>query len=732
MAEETQTQEVAARVAGDGMPMGNELTPMIGRQQVELGKSAADAPKFDDDAAHTIVWMDFERAMQWLDTNSWLAEWQYIDFLYQSPNYDRDWRMQTNRPARISRFNIAKNRNTMSTQVRRSIFSDSNPFALEPRGKTAALENSEKLLEAWTALFEALNERADFEYNMTLGIECQALQGTGIWIPVWETKKVRRKKRVRKAPPVSIDQPIGGTKKVNTWKSDDFTVSDPVVEESWPYFEYRRLGTTLYSEKWRTPNRPELSGFPRIDIDYVTLDDLRQMRELDCYKDIPSDEDLKTYFLENPYGDAQAGSQVAQSMNTQTSTVLHAAGEHVQASENPFEKPLMKLAYWTETRVIELLCYEQRRKVIRNEEHGIGDQAAGYSATWWNIDNSGYGIGIGRLNAGDQRMDQGVLNEVLKMIAFPLNAPILYDAADGNAPTQNVVMGLGTLWGIHTRDGNVERAMRFMQPPAIPPEAWKIYELAKQGGENLVGADSISMQGNVNQPGSSAMRTAAGVNRVGGKADENISDPVAHLEYVIKRWLMFLWDRVIEDMPLAEIRQILSERLGQAIADAIDAEQLLNAEFEIKILCGQKLAAKAQILQLIPFFLQVVQQPQLMQWLQEQGETINFGAIEAAFQRMSELGAWQNIFVPMTDQQKQAKQQMSAGAQKTAAAVATEQARGQNKLQQIAAQGKEDLQNTIVDKALDHVEGSIPLELAEGRLERNTDMGELAQGIGGQ
>lgn len=228
------------------------------------------------------------------------------------------------------------------------------------------------------------------------------------------------------------------------------------------------------------------------------------------------------------------------------------------------------------------------------------------------------------------------------------------------------------------------------------------------------------------------MRTAAGVNRVGGKADENISDPVAHLEYVIKRWLMFLWDRVIEDMPLAEIRQILSERLGQAIADAIDAEQLLNAEFEIKILCGQKLAAKAQILQLIPFFLQVVQQPQLMQWLQEQGETINFGAIEAAFQRMSELGAWQNIFVPMTDQQKQAKQQMSAGAQKTAAAVATEQARGQNKLQQIAAQGKEDLQNTIVDKALDHVEGSIPLELAEGRLERNTDMGELAQGIGGQ
>jgi hypothetical protein len=724
-------EEIAAKVGGDGMPLGNELTPLIQDKQVTLPASSAEGILFDDDAAATIVWEDYQRAMAWLDTNSWLAEWQYVDFLYQSPNYDRDWRMQTSRPARISRFNVAKNRNTMSNQVRRGIFADTSPTALEPRGKLAGDPNSERILEAWSAIFEELDDRADFEYNMSLGIECQVLQGTAIWIPIWETKKVKKKSRVRETPPVSIDMPLGGKKEVDTWESDTFKVREETVEESWPYFEYRRLGTTLYSPKWRTPNRPDLTGGARIDIDYVAFEDLKSLRELDCYKDIPSDEDLKTYFLENPLGDAAVGSQVAQSMNQESSTVLHAAGEQRNESANPFEKPLMKLAYWTDKVVIEVLCYESRRKVIRNQEHTMGDQALGYSATWWNIDNSGYGMGTGRLNAGDQRMDQGVLNEVLKMIAFPLNAPILYDSQDGNAPTQNVVMGLGTLWGVRTRDGDVRKAFQFMQMPQIPPEAWKIYQLGKDGGENTVGADSISMQGNVNTPGSSAMRTAAGVNRAGSKADDNIADPVAHLEYTIKRWRAFQRERILEDMPIQEIREILSSRLGASILEEITAEAFIDAEFEIKVLCGQKLAAKAAIMQLIPFFLQIVQQPQLMQWQHEIGQTINFQAIENAFQRMSELQNWQGIFVPMTDEQKQNMAQMNPEAIKAKMAQAVEQAKGQNKLQQIQEQGKQDIQHTLVDKAMDHVSGDVPLELAEVRLERNTDMGELQNGVPG-
>lgn len=732
--------EIAEKISGDGMPIGNDLSLPIRPTQATLTPGGETAPQYDDEAAGTIAWMDYQRAVRWLDTNSWLAEWQYVDYLYQSPNYDRDVRGPT-RTARISRFLVAKNRNVMSAQVKRGLFGDSTPFVLEPRGKLAGAKDPETILNAWTELFSVLMDRADFDYNMSLAIEDQVLQGTMICTPGWEQRKVVRKTRRRKKPPVSVEVPIGPPKKVNTWESDDFLVKPEVVEESWPTFEYRPLGTTMWAETWRTPGRPDITGVYRIDFDYVYLQDLQRLRELDCYcrEDgdgklqplIPSDEHLKRFFYETaPRGDAPVGSATAQSMNSQSTVVLHAAGEQTAMSEDPALTPLMKISRWTKDNCTEVLCYQGRRKTIRNGEHGIDDHALGYSATWWNIPKSGYGLGQGRLNAGDQRIEQGVLNEGLKMVAFPLNSPILYDRASGNAPTQNTIAGLGTWLGVDTGPAHdVNKAVGFMKMPEIPPEVWKLLDMAHRGGENLVGADSIAMQGNVNTPGSSAMRTATGVQRAGGKADETVSDPIAHLEWVVKRYIEFLWDRVLEDMPIAEIRQILSDKYGEAILDQIDAEEFLNAKFEIKILAGQKIAARAAILQLIPFLLQIVQQPQLMQWLHEKGWTINFKAIEDIFQRMSELQGWQDIFVPLTDEEKQAVQQMSQGAQRGAAAVQVEQLRGQNKLKEVEANKAGDAQNKILETALEKI-GPTELAEAEGRLSRNTDMTELAQGVG--
>jgi hypothetical protein len=723
---EEQQLDIAARPAGDGMPIGNEMTPGIQPAQVTPAADGVSSPAFDDNAALTIAWRDYQEALAWLESTAFLAEWQYVDYLYQSPNFDLDWRTAGNRAARISRFNIAKNRNTMSNQVRRGIFADTNPFLLEPRGKLAENPNAQTIINAWTEIFNVLSERADFEYNMTLFIECLCLQGTAIANPGWETKDVIRKTRKREIPPVTVAMPLQ-SKEVNTWESDKFKVVEEKVTESWPFFEYRRLGTTIFDKKWRTPNRPDLSAGYKVDVDFVTLEDLQQLRKLDCYKDIPSDENLIKFFLQNPDGDAESGSTIA---DQNSSSVMKAENENVQSSENPFLKPLKKISYWTKDRVIEFLIYESRRKVIRNGPHPIHDHALGYTGNWWNIDNCGYGIGIGRLNAGDQRMDQGVLNEVLKMIAFPMNAPILYDATAGNAPTQNVVMGMGTFWGIQNPPGgDINKAFGFMKMPQIPAEAWKIYELGKSGGEDLVGANATTMQGNLEGRGSSAMRTAAGVNRVGSKADENVSDPIAHIEGVITRWLMFLWEMVLEEMPISEIRQILSDKFGEAILKEIDPETLLNAKFNIKILAGQKLAAKANIMQLVPFLLQLVQQPQLMQFLHEKGWTINFKAIEDLFMQMSELQGRDDIFIPLTAQEKQQVAAMNPNAMKAQIAAMLEHLKGQNRLQEIQAKGALDLQHTVVDKSLEHVSGSVPLELAEARTARNEDMGILKNGF---
>jgi hypothetical protein len=726
-------EDISGRITGDGMPQGNQLTPRIAQSQAEVGEDGFSETAFDDDAAATIVWQDYQAAQAWLDENAWLLEWQYIDYLKQSPNFDRGWRGGGG-AARISRFNVAKNSNTMATQIKRGIFADQTPFLLEARGELASDPDQQDYLDAVTELFNVLSERADLEYNIGLMIDCQVLQGTGMGDMGWEEKKFTRTTRKRKEPPVQVDMPIGPPKEVNTWQSDSFEEVKSEVTETWPYFEYRKLGTTFYDPKWRTPNRPDLSAQLKIDVDYLTLRDLQVLRGMDCYKDIPSDKDLKRFFFENPLGDAPAASTTSQSMNVNSVIVMHAEGEHEQTSTDPTLRPLMRLKRSTAESIMEVLYYQGRRKTIRNGPHDMGDFALGVTANFWDIDNSGYGMGVGRLNAGDQRMDQGVLNEVLKMIGYWMEAPILYDSSSGNEPTQNVVMGLGNFWGVNAPGGDVRKAFGYIDKPQIPPEAWKIYQLGKDGGEDLVGANSTTMQGNTG-PGSTALKTATGVNRLGNKADDNVAGPIKNIEGVLVRWYRFLWWIVQTKMNLAEIREILSKKFSAEIISKIDPEKMINAEFNIKILAGQKLASKAAIQQLIPFMLQLLQQPQLMEFMHQKGETINFSAVEQIFMRVSELQGAEDIIVPLTPEQKQQMQAMNPGAQKAQAATAVEQMRGQNKLNEVKAKGAVDTQLAIVkplvDKAAERLEGSQEFEDAEGRLERNVDMGELSNGLPG-
>lgn len=723
----------AARPTGDGLPIGNELTPMIGQNQVRLDPDGLTMPELDDDAVATIVWSDFNYAMSWLDSNSWLGEWQYIDFLYQSPNYDRNAR-GSGTETRISRFLVAKNANTLSTQIRRGIFADGAPFELEPTGAFAGLDDVEMYLDAITQIFTVLDQRGELEYNMELFIDSQVLQGTAIAVPVWETKPVVYRTREPKTPPIEVTLPTGEKKKIHTLASDDYKTVEETFIESFPYFDFRRLGTSIYDPGWRTPNRPDLSAGYRVDYDRVTFFDLVEMRKLDCYKDIPDDEELKKFFLNNPNGDATQGTRTAEDMSTLNSSVLHAESESRDTSANPFMRPLVMLTYWTHDWVYALLVYPGGKKVIRNQKHRMDEFAMGLSATWWNIGNSGYGMGEGRVNAGDQRMDQGMLNMVLRMIGYWGNAPLLYNKGDGNAPTQNVIAGLGTLIGINAAPGTDPRkAMGYLERPAIPAEAFRIMDTALYGGAAAVGADSSVVQGNTGAPGSTALRSAAGVNRLGSKADEQVATPIQHLEYVLQQWYRFLWKMVTEVMPITEIRRILSKNLADALIDLIDSKILLNATFDIKILAGSKLAARQAVAQIIPFLLQLVQQPQLLQFMHEKGWTINFLAIERIFLRVSELKGAEDIITKLTPEEQNNVQAMNPNAMKAQLTQLVEKLRGQNKLEAIQAKGAADTQKEIisatVDKALEHTEGDTQLGNAEARLERNTDLEQLRSGV---
>lgn len=720
MAEEVEELTEGVTTEGDRaghMPIGNRIALPIREEDVETTEGNALPAMFSDDAAATLVWQNYQQARNYVENYSWLMEWQHTDILYQSPTLDRYPRVHNDRPVRISRFLVAKNTNTMARQVKRALFAQQLPFFLRPKGKT-----TQRMVDAWTAIIAALLKRMNFTYHCKLLIDCLTLQGTGIGKMGVEKKTVVHKHRVRRKAAASINLPVSGEEQVPTTESDEFEVVETEVEETWPFFEYRRLGTTLFDPKWNTPNRPDLSGFGAIDISYVTFEDLQEMRQLSCYKNIPDEATLKAYFLRQPMMSAPAASQIADNFSAQGSSVTHAEGENRQTSENPFDKPLMYIEEWTNRTVKGLLCYEGQYLIIRNEGHTM-PRLPHVTANWWSIDSNGYGMGIGRLNGPDQRINQGVLNEALKMLAYPMNAPIVY-ARGENAPTQNVIQRHGGFWPIDLPAGvtDVQRAVGFLPMPPIPADAWKMIQYSLQSSEDTSGADSTFAQGNLGGPGSSAARTAAGVNRIGSKNDENISDPVDNVsEGVIVPVVEFVMWVVKEEMPLWEIREILSESDAKIVLDMVEEEQFMNAEFDVDVLAGQKLQAKQGIQQLIPIFLQILQQPQLLEYLHQRGQTVDFGVILDLMMQVAELQGQEDIIRDLTPDEMKTVQQLNPNAQRAQTAVQVEQLKNQGKVQAIHTQSQDDLANKAAEIAMEHTAAGIPLARATGLVERSQD-----------
>ena len=717
--------DASAAGAAALMPRGQREIGAIRKEDVTTFEDGKKEPEFSDDAVAELVWQNYQTAKTFLETSSWLEGWQASDLYYQNPNNDRWLRPTDGRPVRIRRFLIAKNVNTMDTQVHRAIWGNQKPFALQPEGST-----SELLVEAWTHLIWVLMKRSKTEYAFGLAGECCRLQGTGVLQPGWEEKTVIKKSRKRKQPEPTVQLPVGGEQSIPTKESDEFEMVEEEVKESWPFLNFRKLGFVLFDEKWCTPNAPEESASYVVDVDYVTFQDLQQMRSLPCYKQIPDDETLINYFIQNPQPGNMAPSTVAQeTADLQSSLAAHAVGEWKNYGKNPFVSTLMVLTMWTAERAQAILCYDGRKLTIRNEEHELGDHALHYTFNWWNRPVGGWGIGIGELNLDDQRMEVGVLNEVLKMIGMWFNTPLLIRRGE-NAPTQNIVSGLGTFLQVDVPAGRpVTDAAAYLDKPQIPAEAWKLMDMALHGGEDLVGANSTAVQGNLGGPGSSAMRTATGVNRVGGQADQQVAKPVLFESNALERWIKFLVDMVKLKMPLEEIRRILRKKYADAILKTIDLDQLLSAEFEVNVLAGQRMMAKQAIQQLIPFILQIIQQPQIQNFYNQIGMVLDYEDLFSILIRMSELdGNIDNIFRAMTPQESATFKENNPGAQKVQGQLQVEQLKGKNKLAEKAAEGQNQIVQTLVEKAAEHNESAIPLEEAFGRSERQSDIGQFNAG----
>ena len=370
--------------------------------------------------------------------------------------------------------------------------------------------------------------------------------------------------------------------------------------------------------------------------------------------DLPSsDAELMKWWTEP--GNIGEAPQLASTQATYVDgIVFHSEDQNIQVSTDLLLKKVELLEYWDKRRKILVLA---RKKVIYSGGNRF-KCIPFLSANWWNRPKAFYGMGLGIIVGQNQRVDQGTINAILKILSFGIN-PIYLRKRDSNAPTQMIRTGLGK---VLTVDTDVKDAYALLETPKVPGEVWSALAESEKATESSSGADQTLVQGSTAGPRPSMGRTAGGASMLANASATRLDGPLDNfIEQVFKPFLWVLDMLIFTYFSDAEIHNILGDEMGKD--DSVDLQEFHDAKIEFEVLAGSSLAAKRTMAQSMTLLTQLFENPQINEYLAKQGKYIDYEEIISMWMESSE---WKNknaILKNMTPEMKAQQQQESASAQ---------------------------------------------------------------------
>lgn len=645
------------------------------------------------DAALALVVGSAMKAEQFITNKQWNLLWRDADLLYQSPRpmstYENTYVLEPN----VQRFTVAKVCNAVVPQLYKGLFYDDPPMILRPRPGT-----TQDVTDAKTALFSYLLDFCKFKRETKWGLEQMAHLGTAVF--KWGINYEKVKTYKRKATTVDISTGPAGNEAVESLISDeepDITITERTVPR--PFFEHREVSRVLVA--------PNLEVSDIREADYVCDVRYTDFYQLQALKEALTDadgnlldgwyfpEDIKTVWInEAPVAPLQLMSEQASMVSE---VVHHAQLQSIANSPDPLREKKEVLEYWDKNRKIVVL---DRKKVLYEGENPF-NQIPFLSANWWNRRKAFYGMGLGLIVGQNQRVDQGTINAILKILSFGVN-PVYLRRRDANAPTQMIRTGLGK---ILTVDGEVDKSYKLLEVPKVPVEVWSALQESEKATESTSGADQMLVQGSTTGPRTSMGRTAGGASILAGASATRMDGPLDNfIEQVFKPFLYILDFLVFNYISDAEIHNILGEELGQDYK--VDLQQLFDSVHEFEVLAGASLAAKRIMAQSLTLISQMFENPNIQQNLAEINEEyIDFRPILNMWMEASEWKNRQDIIKKMTPEMKQkmaAKSQAAQAASKMAQQSQLETQRFQEK-QQLEDQSNDNrIKRDLVREAFRH------------------------------
>lgn len=606
----------------------------------------------------------------WIEKEKWKLQWTDADILFQSPRPYSTWEGTYTLEPNLRRFTVAKLCNSIVPQAWKGMFYEDPPMVLRPTAGT-----SEEIVQAKLAVMGYFFNEMEVKKECRWALEQWGHQGMGV------LKFGVRDKEIYSCTRKSSGEKLPVAQGEETVYSDE----PPKLDESSkvkkrPFLEWRDIRDIAWDPECKMPDIREARWVA--DIMRVDFYDLKELADNDPDIKVPrvdaegkpsTEGEVSVYgadwnmidlwFPPEESNDTPPGSTAKQQLNS-SGPVHHAESDTAKSTGDPLRNKLELIEYLDQRRNKVILVLD-RKQVIKTKD--IKKCELGYlSANFWNRPCALHGMGVGVIAGQDQRLEQGIVNALLKVLAMKLNTPYIR-AQDSNTPTQMIRTALGK---IITAAGNPKEAYHLLETPDVDGNVWNALMESKSASESATGADQTLVQGSTAGPRTSMGRTASGAGILAGANASRLEGPLENfITQVFVPFLYILDEIIYRFIPDKDLIEILGEKKGRDFVQDLDMQEYHDGKCEFDVLAGAALAAKRTMSQSLVIIMQFLENPMVQQFMADvHGEYIDYKAIFKMIREASEWGQGveNDIIKPMTPEMKQANQAKNQANQKTA------------------------------------------------------------------
>lgn len=376
---------------------------------------------------------------------------------------------------------------------------------------------------------------------------------------------------------------------------------------------------------------------------FMSVNDLVELGKKDSRMKIPSPDQL-WYMAKNvPQAPADQTKRVQEALRN----VYYSPG-FTDYLPLPSDQKVEVLVYYSKSRIIWVL---DKKCIAYNGPNPYGFVPFCF-APCYIVPGRFYAMSIGDVQEHNQRYSESLFNNHLDELTLALHPPRVMNRKNFLTPAQQRWRP-GAVFSGDSKDD-----VSLLQTQSATTNVFDEIQWIQVAAEKRTGINAMG-QGSVPQP-SNANRTLGGLQMQAGGSSSRLSEIVSNIEnYLIVPTLYKLY----------KIMQ-MHTRPGQALpASAPQGDKyyvdssITQKKINFRMLAASKMVTRDKLMQIVPFWMQVVSQGNLIDGLHQIGQTIDMNEVFRMLQDATGVAHVYNMVRPLSQQEQQQMQQPPPQAQ---------------------------------------------------------------------